>query len=738
MKQIVQSIKNGRVLVIDSPPPDLQPGFVLVQNAASLVSAGTERMTVEFSKKNLLEKAKARPDLVKQFMDKAKRDGIISAFDAIKTRLDQPLPLGYASAGVVLDVGEGVKELRVWDKVACAGAGYANHAEIVCVPKNLVAKIPGDVDFESAAFSTLGAVALQGIRLSEVKIGEAVAVVGLGLLGQLTVQILKAAGCVVLGMDINEGRATLAKESGADWVSITTDDFINICNYFTSNKGVDSVLITAATQSNEPIELAGTICRDRGIVVAVGTVNLEIPRRLYYEKELDFRVSRSYGPGRYDPNYEEKGQDYPIGYVRWTEQRNMQAFLQLVSEGKVNVKKIISHRFSIDDAVKAYDLITEKADESYLGIVIQYGIDKLHESKVVIKEPRTKIQASGIHSPMPVSIGLLGCGNFPSTILLPAIKSIKNIEFIGAYDPVSNNAKHVAQKFGFKYCSGKISDVIDDSDINTVVIATRHNFHCKQVIASLKTGKNVFCEKPLCLNETELKEIIKTYNSITQSPITNYQLPILMVGYNRRFSPMAQKMKKFISQITEPFVINYRINAGFIPLTNWIQDSEQGGGRIIGEICHFIDYMIFLTSSLPANVYAKSLPNNGRYNNDNIIITLEFVNGSLGSISYLADGDKSFSKERIEVFGNESVVVLDNFRRLELIKSSRKKVHRSIFRQDKGHRGEWEQFVDALQNGKPLPISYAEIIATSLTTFCILNSLRESKPIAINLNQYLT
>jgi predicted dehydrogenase len=739
MKQIVQSIKNGEILVIDAPVPDLLPGCVLVQNAASLVSAGTERHAVEFSQKNLLQKAKARPDLVKQFMDKAKRDGVISAFDAVKTRLDQPLPLGYSTAGFIMAVGQGVTEYRIEEEVACAGVGYANHAEIVCVPKNLVAKVPENVDLESAAFSTLGAIAMQGIRLAEVKVGDIVAVIGLGLLGQLTVQILKAAGCVVLGMDINGDRAALAKESGADWVSMSGDDFDKMCKYFTSDKGVDAVLITAAAKTNEPIELAGLISRDRAIVVAVGLVNLEIPRRTFYEKELDFRISRSYGPGRYDPNYEEKGQDYPIGYVRWTEQRNMQSFLKLMAEGKVDVNKIISHRFKVNEAVKAYDLISGKTNEPYLGIIITYDTDKLHESKIEMKEAARKSVDDRVpiaQSDSMLNIGLLGCGNFPTSTLLPAIKAAKseNLRFIGAYDPVSNNCRHVADKYGFKYCTGKVAEIIDDKNVNVLVVATRHKFHSEQVIAGLNARKHVFCEKPLCLNDSELSKIIKVYNSLSPtSPDPQVPVPLLMVGYNRRFSPAARKLKDFISSSgsKEAIVMNYRVNAGLIPLGHWTQDLEQGGGRIIGEVCHFVDLMLYLAGSSLKSVSAKALPNQGKYSDDNVVITLEFENGALGSIIYLANGDKSFSKERIEVYRGGAVGVIDDFRYLELVRNGRRKITKSLLRQDKGHKNEWIEFIKAVAAAKQPPIPFSEIMAVSKTTFAIIESIKSGYTIKI-------
>ena len=752
MKQIVQSINNGEIMVVDAPPPDLQPGFVLVRNVCSLVSSGTERASHEFAGKNLLQKAKARPDLIKQFMDKSKKDGVLSAFDAVKSSLDQAMPLGYSTAGKVLTVGEGVTEFKPGDRVACAGAGYANHAEVVSVPQNLVVRVPDDVDYETAAFNTLAAISLQGIRLADVKLGEAVAVIGLGLLGQLTVQLLKAAGCVVIGMDLKENRSQIAKECGADWASITTEDFMNICAYFTKGKGVDAVLITADTTGNEPVELAGKICRDKGVVVAVGNVGMELPRRLYYDKEIDFRISRSYGPGRYDAEYEEKGRDYPIGYVRWTENRNMQAFIQLAGERLVKVDKLITHRFRIEDAKKAYDLITGKTGESYLAVLITYDPERQIDDKVVIEHP-----ASGVGHPASfVSVGLLGCGNFPNTTLLPAMRKIEDLEFIAAYDPIGANAHHTTKKFGFKYASSNIQHILDDPGINVVAIATRHNQHAEQVIAGLKAGKHVFCEKPLSLNEGELEEIIKMHGeksrvnstatdqeksrinaTATDSENTMHSalspMPLLMVGYNRRFSPMARELKSFFSKVLEPLAVNYRINAGEIPLKHWTQDHKEGGGRIIGEVCHFVDLITFLTGSRPMKVYARSLPNQGRYNDDNVIVTIEYHNGALGSISYMANGDRSYPKERVEVFGAGHIGVLDDFRRLGMTVNGRKKVRRAIImRQDKGHRAEWQAFVHAIKAGLPPPIPFWEIVSASRVTFAILKSIRENGVVSVH------
>jgi predicted dehydrogenase/threonine dehydrogenase-like Zn-dependent dehydrogenase len=747
MKQVVQSINNGEILVIDAPPPDLQPGFILVQNAASLLSSGTERASQEFAAKNVFQKAKARPDLMKQFMDKVKKDGVVSAFDAVKSRLDQSMPLGYSSAGIVRAIGESVTEFKPGDRVACAGAGYANHAEVVCVPQNLVVRLPDEVDYETAAFNTLAAICLQGIRLADVGLGESVAVIGLGLLGQVTVQLLKAAGCVVIGMDLKEGRAELAEENGCDWVSITNDDFINITNYFTRGKGVDAVLITADTQSNEPVELAGKICRDKGTVVAVGNVGLEIPRRLYYEKELDFKISRSYGPGRYDSDYEEGGRDYPIAYVRWTENRNMQAFIQLAAEGKLNMKTLITHRFPVDQAVKAYDIITGRTDENYLGVLLTYDIEKSQESKVPIaveQIPKAAVYPASavVHPGSSVSVGLFGCGNFPNTILLPAMRKVEGLEFVAAYDPLSGHAQHTTQKFGFQYATADQSQILEDKAINVLVVATRHHYHAAQVILGLKAGKHVFCEKPPCLNEGELAEIIKVHNELSQVNSTDTNPPsspfikggergIFMVGYNRRFAPMVIELKSFFQNVQEPLAVNYRINAGPIPLKHWIQDPKEGGGRIIGEVGHFVDMITYLVHARPVKVYARSLPNEGRYHDDNAVITIEYQNGALGSIVYLANGDTSFAKERIEVFGAGRTATLDNFRTLQLSTGGRKKTRRSLTKQDKGHTAEWRAFSAAIMKGQPSPIPFWEIASASRVTFGILESLRSGNTISI-------
>src|SRR5579864_5761952 len=547
MKQVLQDARTGEISVEEVPAPQSLPGCVLVRIAASVVSAGTERASAEFARKNLMQKAKSRPDLVREVIAKVQRDGIFSAIHAVRSRLDQPQSPGYSSAGTVLEIGEGITDLQPGDRVACAGAGIAVHAEVACVPRLLVARIPSreihdEVTFDEAGFATLGAVALHGIRTAEAKLGETVAVIGLGLLGQLTVQLLKAAGCQVFGMDIAPDRTDLARQMGAGAVATSVSDFRDLCSQSTGGAGVDSVLITAETSSSEPVSLAGAIARDRAIVVAVGTVGIDIERKTYYEKELDFRISRSYGPGRYDAAYEQKGRDYPIGYVRWTETRNMESFLRFVSERKINVLPLITHRFPVERAKNAYEVITGKTGERFLGVVLHYSSAKAPIRKVELVRNDS---ASALKPAGTVSAGLLGAGAFAGSTLIPAMKGSSATVLVSVCAATGSHAQHAANKFGFRSCTTEQAQVIDDPSINTVVIATRHHLHGEQVLAALAAGKNVFSEKPLCLSEDQLRSIIRKY--LTQSVRT-----ALMVGFNRRFAPMTQTLKSFLRPISEP------------------------------------------------------------------------------------------------------------------------------------------------------------------------------------------
>jgi predicted dehydrogenase/threonine dehydrogenase-like Zn-dependent dehydrogenase len=717
MKQLFQNARTAEISVLDVPAPKLLAGCVLVQTAASLVSAGTERASSEFAGKNLVRKARMRPDLVREVLSKIGRDGLMPTVAAVRSRLDQPSALGYSSAGTVIAVGEGVADIIVGDRVACAGAGHAVHAEFACVPHLLAAKIPaGSVSFEEAAFTTIGAVALQGIRNADAKLGDVVAVIGLGLLGQLTVQILKAAGCCVLGMDISPDRAELALRSGADAVSTTAGNFHELCLQHSAGHGMDSVLITAQTASNDPVNLAAGVARNRAAIVAVGTVGMDIPRRTFYEKELDFRVSRSYGPGRYDVAYEQKGIDYPIGYVRWTENRNMDAFLKLLADRKFDLQPLITHRFPISRAQAAYDLITGKSEE-FLGVLIAYPEEPTHESVI---EFVAAAQPTGNESS--IRLGFLGTGSFAISTLLPAIKKVDGIEFSSACAANGSHARHAARKFGFRSCTTDEHEILDDSSVSTVAIATRHHLHAAQTVAAIRAGKHVFCEKPLCLNDAELRKIAVAYENAST---------VLMVGFNRRFAPFAIRMKDFLREAGEPLGLHYRINAGFLPADHWSHDPLQGGGRIIGEVCHFVDFLHFLTGSSVTEVETHALQNPGRYSNDNVICILHFADGSEGTITYLANGDKSYSKERVEVFGGGRVAVLDDFRKLELVRAGKKQVFWSRLRQDKGHRAEWAAFAGAIQNGSQSPIPFPEIVNTMMATFALEESRCLGMPIRV-------
>ena len=728
MKQILQDARTGEIEVAEVPAPQLLPGCALVRVAATVVSAGTERASSEFAGKNLLQKAKARPDLVRDVLAKVRRDGLASAWNAVNSRLDQPLALGYSSAGTVVAVGKGVTDVQAGDRVACAGAGYANHAEVACIPRLLLAKISSPaVGFEEAAFATLGAVALHGVRTAEAGLGDTVALIGLGLMGQLTLQILRAAGCRVIGFDIHSQRVALALRLGADAACDSAEAFRELCVEQTHGRGADAVLIAAETASSDPVNLAGGVARDRAIVCAVGTVGLELQRRTFFEKELDFRISRSYGPGRYDAAFEQKGHDYPIGYVRWTETRNMEAFLEWLAAGKIDVTPLITHRISIENALAAYDLIRGKTAESALGVVLTYPpTQSLPNRRVDLAPDSTnRSQADPLSA---VTLGVLGAGTFAMGTLLPAIKEIGGVTFSGVCTATGARAKHAAEKFGFRFCTTDETEIARDESTNIVLVATRHNLHAKQVIAALHAGKHVFCEKPLCLTEEELTEIVQTYDTGTSS---------LLVGFNRRFAPMAQQLKAFFAGVREPLLMHYRVNAGFLEPSHWTQDPEIGGGRILGEVCHFVDFLTFIAGTWPVRVHTHTLSNNGRYCDDNVTVQLEFANGSRGTITYAASGDKAYSKERVEVFGGGGVGVLEDFRTLELSRGGRKQTERSRVQQDKGHRAEWTVFLQALRAGAPSPIPFDEIIAASLATLRALHSRRLGEPAAVNTSEFL-
>ncbi|MHB8778491.1 MAG: bi-domain-containing oxidoreductase [Anaerolineales bacterium] len=708
MKQLLQNIKNGKTMVEDVPVPTPRAGMALVKVAASLVSAGTERMVVEFAEKSLVGKAHSRPDLVKQVLDKAKREGLMPTMQAAFNRLDQPMALGYSSAGTIVALGRNMQGFKVGQRVACAGGGYATHAEYNVVPRNLLTPLPKEVDFESAAFTTLGAIALHGFRLAEPQLGENVAIIGLGLLGLLTIQLASAAGCNALGIDLDSKRVKLASSLGLEAASRHNAE--SACAAFTSNRGFDTVIICADTPSNDPIELAGLIARDRAKVVATGAVGLNIPRKIYYEKEIAFINSRSYGPGRYDSNYEENGNDYPLGYIRWTEGRNFQSVVDLMGSGKLKVKPLISHRFPIEDAASAYEVITGKKKEPFLGVLLTYDEQKEERGRK-IEFGVQRFEGSKV-----VKLGVLGAGLYANTTLLPVIKNNKDFELVGIASSGGLHAQHSGKKFGFQYAASAEDEILNDPNINTVAILTRHDSHADLVIKALKAGKHVFVEKPLAVDSKQLTAVTKSLSKANGR--------LLTVGFNRRFSPLAQSLGAKLAARAEPLHAHYRVNAGYIPLDHWTQNPEQGGGRIIGEACHFIDLLTFLVGAPPVNVSAHALPNGGKYREDNVSMTFTFPDGSIGVVDYLANGDKSFPKERLEVFCEGMIAVLDDYVSLVTVKDGKKKVESGA--QDKGWKNEMTAFAKSIREGTEPPIPYEHLIGVTKSTFAAVESIRKS------------
>ena len=711
MKQLVQDLRAKKPKLIEVPIPTPQPGMVLVRNSASLVSAGTERTLVEFAGKSLLGKARSRPDLLRQVLEKARREGLLNATQATFGRLGEALPLGYSSAGTVVELGKGVPGFRVGQRVACAGGGYAVHAEYVVVPQNLLAALPDEVEFDQAAFATLGAIALHGFRLAETQLGERVAVIGLGLLGQLAASIAAAAGCQVLGIDLDERRVELAKKRGLQAMPRTGAEQAAAAR--SRGQGFDVVLICADTESDDPIELAGEIARDRARVVVVGAVGMQVPRRSYYAKELNLIVSRSYGPGRYDPSYEEAGLDYPIGYVRWTEGRNLQAFVDLLGPGEIDVSALISHRFPVPKATQAYDLIS--GNKPFLGVLITYpkaDTKRLEKQLAISGKPISKDK---------IGIGLLGAGNFARHTLLPALKGMRGVEFIGIASVSGRPAAELAKRYGFRYATSEDQQILSDKKVNAVAVLTRHHLHASQTLAALKAGKHVFCEKPLALSEKEIASIEKG--------LAKKGAPLLTIGFNRRFAPLSKQLATFLENRSQPLAAHYRVNAGPLVATHWLNDPARGGGRLVGEGCHFIDYLIFLAGAAPVSVSAMALPGEEGYLQDNVQVNLRFADGSLGTLTYLSNGDRSLPKERLEVFCAGKVAVLDDFRALDLTSGGHTRgVRRG---QDKGHRAIWQAFLACLRAGGLAPIPYEQLFGGARAALAAVRSLETGQEIQL-------
>lgn len=713
MKQVLQNLRSGVVEVADVPCPMARGGHLLIQTRTSLISAGTERMLVEFGKGSLIAKARSQPDKVRQVLDKIKTDGLMPTLEAVFSRLDEPLPLGYCNAGVVVEAGEGVTDYSVGDRVISNGP----HAEYVCVPKNLCAKIPDGVSDEAACFTVLAAIGLQGIRLLNPTLGESVVVTGLGLIGLTAVQMLVANGCRVLGIDLDPARLELACSFGADTVDVRGGaDPVAAATAFSNGAGVDGVLITASAKTNEIMHQAALMCRKRGRIVLVGVVGLELSRSDFYKKELSFQVSCSYGPGRYDPLYEERGQDYPLPFVRWTEQRNFTAILDLLAARRLQVEPLVSRRIAQAQADEAYRALTDERDA--LGIVLTYPADARQPARTVSLATARPGAAAGT-----AVVGLIGAGNFTKITLLPALKGCPvRLRTIASAGGVSSF--HSGRKFGFEQATTDYREVLADPLVNLVIITTRHDVHAKMTLEALAAGKHVAVEKPLCLTREELAQIREAYEKAG-----NRQL---LVGFNRRFSPHALRMRELLRARSQPMCMSMMVNAGIIAADSWVQDERTGGGRIIGEGCHWIDLMRFLSGSPVTRVTATRVGEAPGLvvRDDKMTITLSFADGSIGTLHYFGNGHKSYDKETMEVFSDGRVLRLENFRRLVGYGwpgFSKMK----LGRQDKGHHEEFRRLTEAIAQGGPPVMPFDEIENVMRATFAAVESAQDECPVAV-------
>lgn len=710
MKQVIQDFKTGVLFVGDVPIPSISKGYVLVRNHYSLISAGTERSTVSTGKAALLGKARQRPDLVKQVLDTFKKEGFAETLKRVRTKLETLKELGYSSAGTVLMSMDTNGAFKPGDRVACGGGGYAAHSGIVAVPQNLVVRIPDTLPLDCAAFTTLGSIAMQGVRQANPRLGEFICVIGLGLLGQITAQILRANGCQVFGIDTSPAMVDIGKKISCHRAMVKSDSQLETeIESFTEGRGCDAVIITAAAQSNDPIELSTAILRKKGVIVVVGAVPMNIPREPhFYQKELELKISCSYGPGRYDHTYEEGGQDYPYGYVRWTENRNMAAFVKLMDNNSVDVKPLITQVFDIEDAEKAYDIVTGKVQERHIAILLKYA-----ESEEERKEEKTQVSLAAAKS---IGIGFIGAGSFAQKFLIPYARTYGDLLSVATSRGIT--AKSVSEKFKFRTFTTDAQDIFSNKDINTVFIATRHNTHADLTMAALEAGKNVFVEKPLTICREDLERIAE----ICQRQNTCR----LMVGFNRRFSPLARQARQIFQGLSEPVIINYRVNAGFIPNNHWTQ-TQEGGGRILGEVCHFIDFMQYIADAHPVMVFAECItsPNTKMKNQDNVAITVRFSNGAVGIITYLACGDKLLSKEYIEIFGGGKSFIIHDFSFGELYCDGKRKTFK---KPGKGHKEEVELFIKSVHDGLSSPLPIDSILYTTATTFGIIDALQTGLP----------
>ncbi len=704
MKQVEQNYRTGRLRVAEVPAPQTGGGELLVETRVSLISSGTERQLMEFARASLVGKAASRPDLVRQVLRNVRRDGLKPTAEKIFARLDTAVPLGYSLAGELIEMGAQVSGFAPGDRVACAGAGLANHAEINAVPKNLTVRIPATVDDEEASFVTLGAIALQGVRVAVPTLGEKIVVMGLGLIGLLTVQLLKANGCRVLGFDPNATRTDLARQLGADIA--VSDGLAAAVAEFTAGHGADAVVVTASSKSSEPVNIAAEISRLKGRIVVVGMVGMTIDREPFYRRELELKLSMSYGPGRYDPLYEQAGHDYPLSYVRWTEQRNMEAFLALVAEGKVTPKRLITHRFAVADAEQAYALM--ERGEPHLAMLLTYEhCGHALDRHVRLARPAARTVGNGV--------AFIGFGNYVRGVLLPAVRKVKDVTLTTVVTKNGLSASHAGEKYSFADVATDPAVALADLHTDTVFIATRHDTHARLAAAALRAGKHVFCEKPLALDADSLDDVVA---AAAEAP------GLLTVGFNRRFAPLLQKAKAALEPRVGPLVMLYRINAGAIPRNHWVH-SEEGGGRVLGEVCHFVDALAFLAGSLPVEVQGLA----ARDHSDAVSVLIRFADGSTGTIVYSSLGDPSVAKEYVEVFATDRVVQLDDFRKLTVTARGKSSVTKGA--QDKGQQALVAAFLEATRRAGEAPIPLDQLVAVSAATLAIEQAVRKGMPAGI-------
>ena len=706
MQQLTQQLKSGKMEILEVPFPALNKGSIMVRNHFSVISAGTEGKTVTDARKGYIAKAKSRKKELKMVMDMVKSNGLLTTYDFVMNKLEAPSPLGYSTAGEVIAVGEGVHHFNVGDMVACGGAG-AYHADVITIPVNLAVKIPKEVSIKQAAFSTIASIAIQGIRQADLRMGENCLIIGMGIIGQITYKILEATGMNPIGIDVSEKAVEQSKKAGVANVFNRNQNGIDeIIMQHTDGYGADSIIITAGTSSLDPIEYAGAMARKKAKVVIVGAVPTGFSRMHYYKKELDLRMSMSYGPGRGDINYEEKGIDYPIGYVRWTENRNMQSYISLLASKRLDISNLISHTFSLDESPKAYDMILKK-EEPFAGIVIQYEQEAVLSKKVTLK--------SAVHKAEEANVGFIGAGSFAQGSLLPNMKTYCN--FIGVATGRGSTAKYVGDKYEFNYLASNGEEIVEDSNINTVFITTRHNLHAEYVLKSIANSKHVFVEKPLAMNEAELKEIKEAYEESANKHV--------MVGFNRRFSPAIKDLKKAFSKAQKKSIL-IRVNSGIMPADHWVNDPVIGGGRVVGEGCHFIDLAMFIADSPIVSVSADALNDPNGLNNT-VTVTLKMENGSIASINYFSNGNKSVSKEYIEVFSGGTIAQIEDFKTLKI--SGNKTKTYKYKGKDKGHAAGVQAFLKSIREGEPCPTTFEESYLSMLATFKANLSILENRKI---------